>query len=182
MLAGVSCTSGTDCTAVGAVENRDGTSSSLAEHWNGFAWANEPAPGSGLTGVSCVSATFCFAVGGSNCLGSCGTIKASIDRWNGTTWTSEPVPLPPSTYTSALNAVSCASVDACTAVGQVEVIKPNGGGSQDEALAERWNGTSWIIESTAPTSQNLFDGLTGVSCPSTSFCAGVGQFFAQAEI
>ena len=180
-LTGVSCPSATDCTAVGAFEKGNGQSSALAEHWNGSAWAMGPPPGPGLTGVSCVSSTFCVAVG-PYCLGAgCFANTALIDRWNGLTWTSQPVPLPPSTDGSSLNAVSCTSVTACTAVGYVEAPNPNGGGVGTFALVERWDGSRWTSESAPPTSQTLFDGLTGVSCVSATFCAAVGPYSTQSD-
>src|SRR5262249_34229668 len=65
-LNGVSCTSASACTAVGA--SNAGT---LAERWDGTAWRIQPTPnppqGSGfLSGVACPSASACTAVGASN--------------------------------------------------------------------------------------------------------------------
>src|SRR6185437_14700028 len=66
VLAGLSCSSATSCTAVGENDLTDSKSDTLAEHWNGTKWAIQPTPKhpggneSGLTGVSCRSATDCI--------------------------------------------------------------------------------------------------------------------------
>ena len=71
-LNGVSCTSPDSCSAVGdwADNRNDNPSSTLAEEWNGKAWAvtptNNPAgTSSSLASVSCIAAADCIAVGSS---------------------------------------------------------------------------------------------------------------------
>jgi hypothetical protein len=67
-LSEISCTSTTNCIAVGAYGLR-GSVSAAAESWNGSTWTAQTVPdpaGSGYTvlfGVSCPSATDCSAVG-----------------------------------------------------------------------------------------------------------------------
>src|SRR6266568_1147011 len=72
-LSGVSCTSGTACTAVGGFVNSSGQGGTLAEAWDGTAWSIQPTPpsppslagiGGHLGGVWCTSAASCTAVGG----------------------------------------------------------------------------------------------------------------------
>ena len=69
MLAGVSCPAGGSCTAVGSSDNGAGTTSLLAEEWNGSAWstdtsADPPAAiDSAFLGVSCVSSSTCTGAG-----------------------------------------------------------------------------------------------------------------------
>lgn len=182
-LAGVSCTSAADCTAVGSFENGNGQALTLVEHWDGSSWSFEPAPGTGLTSVSCPSTAYCVAVGNTTCLSGASCSGTSvIERWDGAGWTIEPAPKPAGAAELGLSSVSCTSVTACTAVGYVEVLKPNGGGSGFDALVERWNGTSWTLEGTPPTSQTLYDGLTGVSCVSSTFCAAVGPYSTQSDV
>jgi uncharacterized repeat protein (TIGR01451 family) len=66
-LSGVSCASGTACTAVGY--QYDPTEQNLAESWNGSSWSVEPssnptgATSSYLDAVSCDSGTACTAAG-----------------------------------------------------------------------------------------------------------------------
>src|SRR5215471_8182343 len=86
----VSCTSARACTAVGAQTDAHGTSTSLAERWNGAAWSIQAtasptgSTGSELLAVSCTSATACTA-GGASMDGS-GTTGPLAERWNGTSW------------------------------------------------------------------------------------------------
>ena len=69
VLTGVSCTSATAYTAVGAYANGSGTAVPLAEVWNGSSWSTEsstsPAGSQGtvLESVSCTSPGACTAVG-----------------------------------------------------------------------------------------------------------------------
>jgi hypothetical protein len=80
-LNGVSCTSRTDCVAVGALTN--GTGQALAERWNGSRWSFEPTPtpagGSLLNGVACVSHADCYAVGAHR-------RAPLVEHWNGVAW------------------------------------------------------------------------------------------------
>jgi hypothetical protein len=68
-LVGVSCTSSTACTAVGAFYNSAGVPVTLAERWNGTSWSIQPNPApagekeSQLNSVSCPSTTNCATVG-----------------------------------------------------------------------------------------------------------------------
>ena len=70
-LSAVSCTSATDCMAVGDYKNSSGTMLPLAEQWIGASWivrGGPPAAPAGststeLTGVSCPSIHACMAVG-----------------------------------------------------------------------------------------------------------------------
>ena len=74
-----------------------------------------------------------------------------------------------------IDSVSCSSADACTAVG----INLNTSGI-NVTLAERWNGASWQRQPTPnppnDTNPSVAPSLLGVSCPTASFCAAVGQF------
>jgi len=58
----------------------------------------------------------------------------------------------------------------CTAVGDVAK-----GGSL-KTLAERWNGTSWTVQSTPNPAGAVHSFLISVSCPSTKACIAVGFF------
>jgi hypothetical protein len=71
-----------------------------------------------------------------------------------------------------LESVSCSSAGACTAVGADSNTK-----SQAVTLAERWNGTSWQRQSTPQPGRTIpgsVPDLSGVSCPTSTFCAAVG--------
>jgi hypothetical protein len=175
ILRGVSCTSAAACTAVGYYFNSGGTGVTLAERWNGTGWAIQAtlnpsgAAGSFLYGVSCTSATACTAVGTYH--SSSGTFLTLAERWNGTTWAIQASPNPNGATGSILNGVSCASATACTATGYYT----NSGGT-NLTLAERWNGSSWAIQTIPNPSGATGSFLDGVSCPSATACTATGTY------
>ena len=174
-LSGVSCPSATACIAVGSYSNSAGLTVPLAEGLNGTSWSIQSTPSPTgvqsilLSGVSCGSATTCTAVGFLNNGGG-----SFIDTprvllayyWNGTNWTAQSMPSPPANA-FLINGVSCSSATACTAVGSY--IDSTGG---NVALTERWNGTSWSIQSSPnPPGGGWFN---AVSCTSATTCMAVG--------
>jgi hypothetical protein len=169
-LEGVSCTSATTCTAVGYYTTSAGTAVTLAEVWNGTAWALESIPnpsgttGNYLEGVSCASTSACIAVGTSTT--SAGTGGTLAEAWDGTAWTVQATP----TSSGGFNGVSCSSPTACTAVGGY-------GGS---TLAEAWNGTTWSVETTPNRTGSTGSFLEAVSCTSTRACTAVGTNYNKA--
>src|SRR5215472_7614370 len=167
-LFGVSCTSASACTAVGA--SNAGT---FAEQWNGTKWAIQPTPNpagaqfSFLIAVTCTSSSACTAVGGYG--NSSGTQVTLAEHWNGTQWRIQATSNPSGAQFSFLNAVSCTSPSACTAVGGYG----NSSGTL-VTLAERWNGTTWVIQHTPNPSGAQVSILNAVSCTSSSACAAFG--------
>jgi hypothetical protein len=140
----------------------ESSSLTLAETWNGSAWAPQSIPnpagaiGSLLLDVSCTSAVGCTAVGSTE--GSAGVTPLAAS-WDGTAWAKQPVPAPSGSF--ALNGVSCIAATQCTAVG---------GG---DGLAEVWNGTDWTTQATAnPTPNKVFD---GISCTGPGTRTAVGD-------
>jgi GDSL-like Lipase/Acylhydrolase family len=143
-LNAVSCTSPTNCVAVGVADQQN-----LIESWDGASWSIVPNPSisglsypPGLFGVSCTSATSCVAVG------SQGDGFALIESWDGTSWSIVATPL-----IGRLLSVSCTSSTSCVAVGLGSV--------------ELWDGLSWQPSSSG---ENLY----GVSCTSSTSCVAVG--------
>jgi hypothetical protein len=120
LLTGVAC-SGSTCTAVGNAVNSSFVTVTLAESWNGTAWAIKATPEpkgatSGvLSAVTCTSSTSCAAVG--NYDSSSFFTLTLAESWNGTTWTVVASPNPAGAEPDALSAVSCSTATACTAVG-----------------------------------------------------------------
>ncbi len=165
VLDGVSCTSPSACTAVGQYDSA-GTNVTLAERWDGTSWTIQTTPNPGdsassvLSGVSCTSATACTAVGS-------GAGAALAERWDGTSWTIQAIPSPSGATASGLSGVSCTSAIACTAIGGYSSPGLSG------TLAERWDGTSWTIQTTPNPSGA---GLSGVSCASATACTAVGVY------
>lgn len=173
MLSGVSCTSASACTAVGAYDNSAGTTLAFAEHWDGTSWTIQATPSpvlathSFLRSVSCTSANACTAVGDQGTLTSAGLPLA--ERWDGTSWSIQAMP-DPFVNSAQLFGVSCSSADACTAVGYHD----NNDGIA-LPLAEAWNGTSWSIQATPNPSGAHGMFLNGVSCSSPNACTAVGS-------
>jgi hypothetical protein len=170
---GVSCTSATACTAVGATTLSADSWATLAEAWNGTTWTIEPTPepigglSGGLASVSCTSATACTAVGRYE--DSAGNRVTLAEAWNGTAWTIEPTPNPVVTILSGLYGVSCTSPKVCVAVGWYA----NSAGDPLAGFVETWNATTWAIEPIEPT--GLWQYLFGVSCSSAKACTVVGS-------
>jgi hypothetical protein len=168
VLNAVSCTSASECTAVGFSENNGVAAATLAEAWNGKKWtieaiANPDGSQIDLASISCSAATTCVAVG--SYVDRYGTRLALAETWNGKTWTIEATPTPVGSSATDLMGVSCTSATACFAVGTVSGQSP---------VAEFWNGKTWTIE---PTAHLPFGGtLSAVSCTSVTACTAVGNY------
>ena len=118
VLAGVSCTSASACTAVGYYFGPNGPSVTLGEAWNGTSWSIQKTPspnrgGTELYSVSCTSARACTAAGVS------GDEAPLAEVWNGTTWSARlaPVPAAAGLAGAGFEGVSCLAAGPCTAVG-----------------------------------------------------------------
>jgi hypothetical protein len=133
ILNGVSCTSSTECTAVGHYVNSSGVRVTLAERWNGSEWSIQSTPNpsgakeSVLRGaLSCTSATECTAAG--NYTDSAGTEVTLVEFWNGKEWAIKTTPNPSGAKSSRLRGLSCTSSIACVGVGEYEnslgVVEP----------------------------------------------------------
>ncbi len=176
-LLGVSCTSKSACSAVGSYSASPGAvAATLAERWNGARWSIQRTPSPPATtlpeldGVSCTSRTACIAVG--SYVNTADTAAALVERWNGARWSIQRVPNPAGAVSTALFGVSCTSRTACTAVGNLYTrIKP----VLQLTLAERWNGTRWMVQRTPNPAGVPSPSLSGVSCISRTTCTAVGN-------
>jgi hypothetical protein len=198
-FSGVSCTSRAACIAVGSFTNRSGSSSALAERWNGSALSIQhlakPAGSreSALKGVSCTSTRACTAVG--FFLDRSGCQNPLVERWNGESWSVQPQARSRCTNRvrneAGLAGVSCSSPTLCMATGtsayrevfcapDVLATPAEGCPSSVEALIERWNGSNWSTENITTYSGNWQSEDGGISCPSTKSCIAVnGAEFAR---
>jgi hypothetical protein len=178
-LLAVSCTAASACTAVGSYDNGAGTSLALIERWNGTSWAIQLAPihitpePTNLLGVSCAAAAACTAVGAYD--NTAGTAVPLALAWNGVTWTTQTVPAVAGATGGGLSAVSCTSARACTGAGSYDAST---GGLA--SLAERWNGTSWAIQTVPAPAGATATELLAVSCTSARACGAVGEYYGQA--
>ena len=120
----VSCTSATDCTAVGNYFN-GASNVPLAQTLTGTAWSVKavPAPAGAFYGslnaVSCPAAGECVATGYStrSGTGSTNTTTTLAAAWNGHSWALQAPPNPSGAQQSYLLGVSCPSPGDCTAAG-----------------------------------------------------------------
>jgi streptogramin lyase len=166
-LEGVSCTSASNCMAVGNYK-AGSVVAALAERWNGSTWSLVTTPASGtpapyLYGISCSGPSDCWAVGKSGYqqgeeVEHKPVSAALLEHWNGA-WSivsSASAPGP-------LSKVSCASTSSCVAVT----------GQEGLALV-RWNGSTWAQQTVAapPTGPNGAT-LKDISCQG-SVCTVVG--------
>ena len=120
-LAGVSCTSASDCMAAGTASPEGLWGKMLTERWNGKHWSTvagaNPAPilGSSLYGVSCTSSTNCFAAG--SYLQTGDRSSTLVDHYNGISWSIAYRP----NISGTLAGVSCTSATSCVAVGGTSI-------------------------------------------------------------
>jgi hypothetical protein len=173
----LTCSGPSMCMAVGTYENGSGTGLTLAERWDGHNWTQLSTPNppgaqvSYFLAVSCSSPSVCTAVGAY--FDGAGVQHALAERWNGGTWSVQSVPEPAGSESTNFEGVSCASASSCVAVGSSN-DGPDFSGNQT-TLAERWNGTTWSIQSTPdPGDSNI---LFAASCTSPSACESVGRYF-----
>jgi hypothetical protein len=167
----VSCASANACVAVGGYFTAR-SQQPLAEVWNGTAWSiHNPAAlpnSSEFSAVSCLSASACTAVG--NQISGEDTLTLA-EAWNGNSWSVQHTPSLPGSNLSTLSGVSCTSATFCIAVGP----------ARDPVFsyvpfAERWDGTSWSIQTT-PSVRGLSTVLESVSCTSAAMCTATGHYF-----
>jgi hypothetical protein len=169
-----SCTTASACTSVGEYLNSGGTKVPLAERWNGTSWSAESPPttegaaASELLGVSCTSGTACEAAGFYE---SGGVRHALAEVWNGTSWSVQTTANPTGAISAELTSISCTSNTACTAVGHYTTS------TSSVTLAERWNGTSWVVQSTANPSGATESSLLATSCASSTACTASGYYY-----
>jgi hypothetical protein len=173
----VSCSSATECTAVGVKE--EGVAA-FVQRWNGTEWKSQTpakpveAVKTAFTGVSCPSSSTCYAVG--QYTKAAGKWLTLIEAWNGTEWKVQTSPNPEGTQ-FFLEDISCSSESECTAVGWYQNAGPP---ETSKTLALRWNGTEWSIqESKNPTSNSMQ--LRSVSCTSSTFCMAAGFYYYESK-
>jgi hypothetical protein len=177
-LYSVSCTSMSDCWAVGfyisASTNRYQT---LIERWNGTSWSIVASPNSSasennsLSGVTCTSGSDCWAIGGYHSTAA-NYDQTLIERWNGTSWSIVASPNSSANENNSLTGVTCTSGSDCWTVGSYQSAST----SRYQTLIERWNGTSWSIVNSPNGSANENNSLWGVTCTSGSDCWTVGYY------
>ena len=184
-LNGVTCSSASECWAVGySYQSTAGTpqAQGLIERWDGTFWTITPVNGLPDAGnyfesVACPVASECWAVGYSaNSSGgpSGGAItRTLVAQWNGSSWTVVASPNTSAIDTNLLNGVTCTSAANCWAVGYS--YSPNNPRAY-QTVFERWNGTSWTIVPSPTVNGSTSNELLSVTCASTTDCWAVGVY------
>jgi hypothetical protein len=195
-LDSISCTTATDCTAVGNYSENGGAFDALIDTLAGENWtateaplppnaaratSNDPYPA--LSSVSCTSDGGCTAVGRYS--DSERLSWALIDSLSDGTWTAAEAPEPVNTGTEAdgnqddsLNSVSCSSASSCSAVGTYNDADDYDDGLIESLADGTWTDTEAPQPSNAGTDRNGSQStmLNSVSCSAVGDCAAVGFY------
>jgi len=160
------------CTAVGMTVDSE-VETPLVARWQAGRWALQSASvpreavDSRFQGISCPDATACNAVGSYTT--EAGEFSLA-ERWNGTSWSVQRTVNPAEATTTKLNDVGCWIIEGCTAVGYA-IIR-----SVRSAIAERWNGSTWTLQSISLPEGATSSEFTGATCRSTTYCVAVGRY------
>lgn len=180
-LRSVTCSSASDCWAVGSYDNSSGTQT-LIERWNGISWSIVPSPnypsptgdGNYLVAATCNSTSDCWAVG--SYYNGNGVPQTLIEYWDGQSWSIVPSPNNGATH-NELDSVTCTSTTDCWAVGSYY-----NNSNFEQTLVEYWDGQSWSIVPSpnvlSPTNTTWHNHLDSVTCSSAADCWAVGDYHA----
>ncbi len=189
ILQSVSCTSSSNCVAVGYATDGNGENlNDVIEQWNGTAWTIYPGGATGqpydqLTNVQCLAADDCWAVGNAgptqqnpNFLpifpGNAPGDQGLIEHWDGTAWSVVPSVAEPGPNGGYLNGLSCVDADDCWASGATT----DDTGAASGILMQHWDGSSWTDMSATVPAPNASAGaiVSSISCLSAAQCWAVG--------
>ncbi|MGC9963255.1 MAG: hypothetical protein ABSE47_15320 [Acidimicrobiales bacterium] len=182
-FAGVSCSSASQCVAVG--NESDGVQTLvLADSLSKGTWTTDRVPdpvllAQILASVACANHASCMAVGQ-----YLSPQTQLARRWNGRAWIgSDPAP---EGAVAQLAGTSCPTTRFCVAVGftspsvlEFLSVRANATAvrivpaAASEGLIEVWNGNSWKA-TIVGNSLGLDESLSAVSCVGTRFCMAVG--------
>ncbi len=173
ILNDVTCTSATDCWAVGYYRSSLAVNQTLVQRWNGSSWsivtsANTlPTEANILEGITCASAADCWAVGSSD---TGGVLRTLTQRWNGILWSTVASPNATPTTNNVLSDVTCLSGSDCWAIGNFK------NGTTPQTLIERWNGTAWTVVASPNTSGTENNTISSLHCVSPTECVAAGFY------
>jgi outer membrane protein OmpA-like peptidoglycan-associated protein len=195
-LTSVTCTSTSNCVAVGSYVDASANSQALLDVETSSTWTAVPAPLPGdasltpntdsFTSVTCVSLGNCVAVGQYD--NTLENPEGLIDTETSGTWTSMTAPVPGDADTALpdvlLTSVSCSTMTTCVAVGSYE-IPPIRNLSPDALLDAEVDGV-WMagtveLPGDASTAQPYSD-LSDVTCVSPWSCVAVGLYVNSAGL
>ena len=168
-LSGVTCVSASDCWAVGAYTNSEGSNLSLIEQYDGTSWSVVSSPNptgntiAALNSVACEGADDCWAVGYyKDSLGNGDTL---VEQNTGTGWNIVSSPDAGSTW-SELYSVTCVSTSDCWAAGVGDGF----------TLTEQDTGSGWVVVSSPNPSGSTNSLFSGVTCVAANDCWAVGDY------
>ena len=168
-LAGVTCTSASNCWAVGR-----SSSGSLTLRWDGTSWKKTAAPGwLELRKVACITASDCWAIGAVT--GGSESSPQAL-HWDGANWAivTMPAVTPEQGTAASLVSLACPSAANCWAAGAYLGVADAAQNQHYKTLIEHWDGQTWTrVDSpnAQPAGDNL---LRGVACASDSDCWATG--------
>jgi hypothetical protein len=84
-------------------------------------------------------------------------------------WRITPIPLPEKTIDSFSFGMSCTASSACATVGMYTL-----NANTYMPMADRWNGSEWVLQSPPDPSGSKISALASVSCTSATACMAVG--------
>jgi subtilisin family serine protease len=131
-LLDISCSSGSNCTAVGGYLNKSSVQVTYVIKWNGTSWSWQESPNptgstnTPLQNVSCVESSPCVAVG--DWLDAGGVWRPMAQYWNGKAWVIEPVEIPLGETFGVFEGVACRT--SCLSIGWYT------SGGKDKTLGE----------------------------------------------
>ena len=188
ILRSVSCTSSSNCVAVGYSTDSNGENlNALVEQWNGTAWSIVPGAATGqafdeLVTVRCLAADDCWAVGDAGpaqqnpnflpIFPSAAGGQGVIEHWDGTSWSVVPSVTEPSPSGGYLSGLECVDATDCWASGSTT----DSSGTASGILMQHWDGSSWTDLSTSVPEPTGATGaiLSSISCVSSAQCWAVG--------
>lgn len=154
----LACASPTDCTSVGA---------GVAQRFDGVSWVDTvlpsgTSPGEVFAAVSCAGDADCVAVGSAWTLRTPAEgplVTPTLQRFDGDAWTVEQA------GDVDLRHVDCPSPSSCMATGS----------DLGSTWSRHWDGTAW--QALATISDHRASGVTGLSCPTTTWCLATTTAF-----
>jgi hypothetical protein len=174
-LSAVSCVTTKYCVAVGlGPVNAKEPYGAISVFWNGVKWrrvAMKPPSATSpyhLYSVSCTSTAYCVTIGS---YGLAPGASPFAETWNGRTWTLTVLPKPAGVVRTQVAGASCGATRHCVAVGYYLNAK-----NLAEPLVATLTGSKWAIRHLSLPAGGVVATFSAVSCPSTTFCALVGQF------
>ncbi len=176
-LAAVSCTSDTQCIAVGQYSFELGFGSLITPlilRWDGTQWRLDPSGRLGraqdtmLNGIDCVSNQMCMTVGSQRMARA--TYRSVAEVRRGGRWIVVPTDDPRHTPDADLVSVDCTSATSCVGVGYAVA------NTGPVPLVAWWDGSRWTMGAAPDVPGADGSALSDVSCTAPDACIAAGNF------